>query len=370
MPCPGKTWEVESTKVVGFRLRKRSGGNGGSCFSDGEFGVCGASTERFAERQSPSVESPNVDLKNLFSFKARGHGIQPFCLCACWEMALVAGDESFPQSRDLTQMVNSHRYSACRPLRLSPRIGTSVILCMLIPTSIHSVKTDVIEIMVADSNQMRLQLLVNALRRRREFRITGCELEVASILKAIGRSPAEVIIVNLDRPGNSSPEMSLVRRLHVAHPNLPQIVLLDGWDHGSVVSAFRSGARGIFCFSESPFALLCKCIHCVHRGEIWANNEQVRSLVHELAQVPSLRTVNANGMKLLTPREEQVVALIADGLSNRAAAVELSLSENTVKKYLFHIFDKLGISSRVELVLFAVSHGEHRPAEWVAGQPQ
>jgi DNA-binding NarL/FixJ family response regulator len=91
-------------------------------------------------------------------------------------------------------------------------------------------------------------------------------------------------------------------------------------------------------------------------------------LIQEVTQVPSLRTVNAMGLKLLTPREEQVVALVADGLSNREAAHELSLSENTVKKYLFHIFDKLGISSRVELVLFAVSHGEPREAEWVAGQ--
>lgn len=76
------------------------------------------------------------------------------------------------------------------------------------------------------------------------------------------------------------------------------------------------------------------------------------------------------GLKLLTPREEQVVALVAGGLSNREAAQELSLSENTIKKYLFHIFDKLGISSRVELVLFAVSHGEYREAEWIAGQQQ
>jgi DNA-binding NarL/FixJ family response regulator len=80
--------------------------------------------------------------------------------------------------------------------------------------------------------------------------------------------------------------------------------------------------------------------------------------------------VNAQGLKLLTPREEQVVALVADGLSNREVARELNLSEHTVKKYLFRIFDKLGISSRVELVLYAVSHGGHREAEWVAGGVQ
>ena len=65
-------------------------------------------------------------------------------------------------------------------------------------------------------------------------------------------------------------------------------------------------------------------------------------------------------------REEQVVALVADGLSNRHVASELGLSEHTVKKYLFRIFEKLGISNRVELVLYAVSHGSLQAAEWVA----
>jgi DNA-binding NarL/FixJ family response regulator len=61
--------------------------------------------------------------------------------------------------------------------------------------------------------------------------------------------------------------------------------------------------------------------------------------------------VSALGVKLLTAREEQVVALVADGLSNRKVAKELCLSEHTIKKYLLRVFDKLGISSRVELVL-------------------
>jgi DNA-binding NarL/FixJ family response regulator len=100
---------------------------------------------------------------------------------------------------------------------------------------------------------------------------------------------------------------------------------------------------------------------------VWANSEQLQYLIEAIAQVPSLRVVNASGFKLLTPREEQVVALVADGLSNREIAEELGLSEHTVKKYLFRIFDKLGISSRVELVLYAFSHGGAREAEWVAG---
>jgi DNA-binding CsgD family transcriptional regulator len=79
-----------------------------------------------------------------------------------------------------------------------------------------------------------------------------------------------------------------------------------------------------------------------------------------------MSVVNSDGARLLTPRQEQVVALVADGLCNREIARELKLSEHTVKKYLYHIFEKLGISTRVELVLYAVNHNsgnEHRQAD-------
>jgi DNA-binding NarL/FixJ family response regulator len=107
-------------------------------------------------------------------------------------------------------------------------------------------------------------------------------------------------------------------------------------------------------------------------GQIWLNTEQLNYLIELISETPSLRVLNTAGESLLTPREEQVVALVAEGLSNRQIAVELNLSEHTIKKYLFRVFDKLGISSRVELVLYAVHHGQPRTAEWLppaAGLP-
>ena len=86
-----------------------------------------------------------------------------------------------------------------------------------------------------------------------------------------------------------------------------------------------------------------------------------------ISEVPSLRVLNTSGDRLLTPREEQVVALVAEGLGNRQIATELNLSQHTIKKYLFRIFEKLGISTRVELVLYAVHNGDPRQAEWLAG---
>jgi DNA-binding NarL/FixJ family response regulator len=224
-----------------------------------------------------------------------------------------------------------------------------------------------IGVLVADSNQMQCQLLVGALRRRPEFCVHSCGVDMTVIMNAIADFPVDVILMNADHPKLAGQDMANVRRLHLAHPHIAKVLVLDESNRDSVVTAFRSGVKGLFCFSDYPFRLLCKCIQSVHQGQVWANSEQLQYLVEIVTQVPSLRMVNARGVKLLTPREEQVVALVADGLSNREVARELGLSEHTVKKYVFHIFDKLGISSRVELVLYAVSHGGARQAEWVAG---
>jgi DNA-binding NarL/FixJ family response regulator len=224
-----------------------------------------------------------------------------------------------------------------------------------------------IGVLVADSNQMQCQLLVSALRRRPELQVTSCVLDPDAILQITNSLPVQVAVLNADNPRDGWPDMTVVRQLHLARPEVAKIILLDTYDRDIVVNAFRSGARGLFCFSQYPFRLFCKCIQTVHQGQVWANSEQLQYLIEALSQVPSLHMVNSRGMRLLTPREEQVVALVADGLSNREVAHELHLSEHTIKKYLFHIFDKLGISSRVELVIYAMNHGGSRQAEWVAG---
>ena len=161
--------------------------------------------------------------------------------------------------------------------------------------------------------------------------------------------------------------MAAMRQIHLSHPLTAKVLLVEAYDRELIISAFRSGARGIFCLTDSHFRLLCRCIQRVAEGQIWANTEQMNFLLDSVSEAPSLRVVNSNGRMLLTPREEQVVALVAEGLSNRDTARELNLSEHTVKKYLFRIFDKLGISSRVELVLYAVHHSDPRQAQWLAG---
>lgn len=221
-----------------------------------------------------------------------------------------------------------------------------------------------IGVLIIDSNQMHSQLLAAALRRRPEFRVACCELQSNAVLDAVIENDVSVALMSAQN------DMSAVRALHLVHPQIAKVLLIETSDRNTIVNAFRAGVRGIFCFADLPFRLLCKCIQCVHRGELWASNQQLEYLVQTISQVPSLRVVNNNGFKLLTPREEQVVALVADGLTNRDVARELGLSEHTIKKYLFRIFDKVGVSSRVELVLYAVTRGAARNAEWVPASMQ
>jgi DNA-binding NarL/FixJ family response regulator len=224
-----------------------------------------------------------------------------------------------------------------------------------------------ISVLIAESNRMQAQLLTSALRRRSEFRITTCSMDTISILQAVSLKLPSVAVLSLNSPTTIAETVIILRRFHLTHPQIPKVLLLDSCDRELVISAFRSGARGIFPITEANLLLLRKCLLRVAAGQIWANTEQLSYLLDLISEAPSLRVLNSRGSSLLTPREEQVVALVAEGLGNREIARELNLSAHTVKKYLYRVFEKLGISSRVELVLYAVNNGDPRQAQWLAG---
>ncbi|MBA3913532.1 MAG: response regulator transcription factor [Acidobacteriales bacterium] len=185
-------------------------------------------------------------------------------------------------------------------------------------------------VLLCDSNQMQSQLLVSALRRRPELQVYACPMQIGPILQVVEASNPEVVVFSIQRTGDAWTDLAALRRVRLTHPAIGCLVLTDFYDRELVVDAFRSGAKGIFCFSEQPFRMFCRCIHCIHEGQIWANAEQLQYLAEALSFVPSLRVVNAKGGRLLTAREEQVVALVADGLGNRDISQELNISEHTV----------------------------------------
>ena len=215
-----------------------------------------------------------------------------------------------------------------------------------------------IRVIVADATQLAGSLVSTRLKRHSQFEVVGFAVSTDELFRLVGHASARVALISATLQDGPLSGLAVVSRIHGEYPETRLIVLIDRSEPDLVVQAFRAGASGVFSRSESQFGLLCKCICCVHQGQIWADTGQIKFLVDALTQVAFVRVVDSHGANLLTKREEELVRLVADGLSNRDIARQLTLSEHTVKNYLFRIFDKLGVSTRVEVVLYALSSGK------------
>ena len=220
-----------------------------------------------------------------------------------------------------------------------------------------------ISILVADSNQTQTQLLCGALRRQGTFKVSQCRPQLADCLAVLESDQADVLVLADGLTDDRDRLYELLRGVHSGFPKLAIVLLLDNYDRELVVNSLRAGARGLFCLASMPFKSLCRCITSVHQGQYWTNTEQMRYVIDALSIGPSVRLINSRGQVMLTSREEQTVNLVTEGLNNREIARELNLKENTVKKSLLRIYDKLGVSNRVELVLYALSHCRARTSD-------
>lgn len=214
---------------------------------------------------------------------------------------------------------------------------------------------DCIRVVVADATRMNSDLIVGALKRSRSNldvrALTGNSI---AAFRELQSDRPDVAVISAQLEDGRLMGFKVLQQLRASKSMIPSIMLLDSDERELVVEAFRAGARGVFCRGDS-FKPLPKCIRRVHEGQIWVNNVQLEFLLELLASLNPLEVRNTRGMTLLTPRERDVVRLVAEGMRNQEIAAKLNLREHTVRNYLFRIFDKLGISNRVELVLYAVS---------------
>jgi DNA-binding NarL/FixJ family response regulator len=141
----------------------------------------------------------------------------------------------------------------------------------------------------------------------------------------------------------------------ISAPSCPWVLMLDESEPQVVVTAFRAGAKGVFARTQSDIRLLAKCVRRVMEGQVWVDSKQMLYLLDALVGNHNEGPNAAGTPPKLTRREESVVRLVVQGMVNREIAEQLRLSEHTIKNYLFRIFDKLGVSNRVELALYAVA---------------
>lgn len=225
---------------------------------------------------------------------------------------------------------------------------------------------ETIRVLVADNTRMHTQLLADALRRDRRLEVIGSASHSRDLLDAVTTHKIDVVVLasNLDEEAGRG--LEVVRELHNGRPDTRVVLLMDSSKREAVVEAFRAGARGLFSRHES-LETLSKCVRTVYDGQVWANSQQVLFAIEALASSPTMRTIGESGLSLLSKRELDVVHCLSEGLTNREIAERLSLSQHTIKNYLFRVFDKLGVSSRLELLYLTLSQPPGRGATPVAG---
>src|ERR1700731_730503 len=211
-------------------------------------------------------------------------------------------------------------------------------------------------VLIADADLMSAHLLAAELARgRQDISIAGVSSGSAETIRELEKRQPDVALINIHLQDGQMTGYRVLQSLPVTCPKTAAIMMVPVCDRELVIDAFRGGARGIFCRVHS-LKLLSKCVRTVHRGQIWANNQDLIFLLEYLTQLKPLRVVKSGGgMDLLTPREAEVVRLLAEGMSTRELSQKVGVTEHTVRNYLSKIYDKLGVSGRVELALYAIT---------------
>jgi len=210
---------------------------------------------------------------------------------------------------------------------------------------------------IAESSQMGCCLLSEALNKQPGLSVIASVANYDSLLQSIQDLKPDIALISASLPGGPLQSRPASGDVSSRAPSCPWILLLDDNEPHVVVNSFRAGARGVFSRAQTDITLLAKCVRRVLEGQIWVDNRQMFYLLEAVVS-----NGNGNGRHeektaapSLTPREQSVVRLVVQGLANREIAQHLQLSEHTIKNYLFRIFDKLGVSNRVELALYAVA---------------
>jgi two-component system, NarL family, nitrate/nitrite response regulator NarL len=211
-----------------------------------------------------------------------------------------------------------------------------------------------IRVFIADSSSINSQLLAETLARHERVDVVGFGSSPEHLLNSVITSRPDIVLLSARLEEQSTLGLDILRQLRSEGDKLKAIVLLDSSTPDLVTEAFRSGASGVFCRS-ARLDTLPKCITAVHEGQIWANSKELSFVLKALTAQRPFQPNNGNGLALLSKREREVVCCLAEALTNRQIAERLNISQHTVKNYMFKIFDKLGVSTRVELIFYVLS---------------
>jgi two-component system, NarL family, nitrate/nitrite response regulator NarL len=213
-----------------------------------------------------------------------------------------------------------------------------------------------IRIVIADDHPIFRDGLRRLLEAESDLKVIGEAADGGEAVKLARQLEPDILLLDLAMP--RTPGLEALREMSSGQgSNAVRVILLTAAaEKNQIVEALQLGARGVV-LKDSATQLLLKCIHTVMAGEYWVGRESVSNLVQYLRKLVQASGEEARQKKFgLTPRELEVVSAVVAGFSNKQIAEHFKISEDTVKHHVSNIFDKVGVSTRLELALFAVNH--------------
>ncbi len=208
-----------------------------------------------------------------------------------------------------------------------------------------------IRILVADDHAIFRDGLRKLLEVADDVQIVGEASNGVECVKMLAKFKPDILLLDLRMPEKDG--LAVLEEVNFDSLPTRVIVLTAAEDDRDVVRAMRLGARGVV-LKQSASDLLLKSIRKVSDGEIWLDNRMTAEVIDAFKK--SSESGQRREKPLLSEREKEIVQLVAQGFRNREIGEKLFISEQTVKNHLHNIFDKLGVSDRLELALYAIHH--------------
>lgn len=210
-----------------------------------------------------------------------------------------------------------------------------------------------VRILLADDHPIFRDGLKRLLEAEIGLKVIAEASNGAEAVKLVKLHKPDLLLLDLSMPQQTGIEA--IRELGSLGASVRIILLTAAVEKSQIVEALQLGARGVV-LKDSATQLLIQAVRVVMAGEYWVGREQVSNLVQYLRTLMQSTAQEARQRKFgLTPRELEIVSAVVAGFANKEIAEHFKISEDTVKHHLSNIFDKLGVSTRLELALFAVN---------------
>jgi two-component system, NarL family, nitrate/nitrite response regulator NarL len=222
--------------------------------------------------------------------------------------------------------------------------------------------SELIRIVIADDHPIFRDGLRKLLTLEADFRVVAEARDGKDVLEVLGEHQPDILLLDLNMPGLNG--LAVLKNLQNSRTKTKVILLTASEDKNQFVQAMKFGSCGIV-LKQTATEVLIKSIRKVHAGEIWLDSHTIAAVMRQFSSAMEPSPLGGRDRDRdpspLSQREREIVVLVAQGFKNKEMAEKMFISEQTVKNHLHNIFDKLGVSDRLELALYAIHKNIHTP---------